>query len=110
MTKSIPDIIKDMNYLSAEQIKTYRSRANRNIRNGVLAIIAGATFQAGIAKPLCIAVHQEPVKSEVCENNFSQIGILIAGTGGFLTLAGQLAKFSLNNEESKKKRDDKQRK
>lgn len=110
MTKSIPDIIKDMDYLSAEQIKTYRRRANRNIRNGILAVITGATFQAGIAKPLCIAVHQEPVKSEVCENNFSQIGILITVVGGFVTLAGQFAKFSLNNEEAKKKKDDKQRK
>ena len=99
-----------MDYLSAEQINTYRRRANSNIRYGILAGIAAVSFQAGLAKPLCIAIHQEPVKSDVCENNFSQFGLLLGGIGGFLTLAGQLAKFSLNNEESKKKRADKQRK
>lgn len=117
MVVSIIDIIvKDIIHLrlkmdlSAEQINTYRRRANSNIRNGMLAVIAAVSFQAGIAKPLCIAIHQEPVKSEVCENNLSQFGLLLVGVGGFLTLAGHFAKFSLNREEAKKKRKDNKRK
>lgn len=84
--------------LTPREIKTYHKNAFRFIKYGFLAVFAGISFQAGIVKPLCIVLHQEPVKSEVCENNFSQLGLLL-GVGGILsTLVGKFARSSLSNE------------
>ena len=84
--------------LTPREIKTYHKNAFRFIKYGFLAVIAGISFQAGIVTPLCRVMHQEPIKSEVCENNFSQLG-LILGVGGILsTLTGKFARSSLRDE------------
>lgn len=105
MVESIVDIIDtNIKYirlkmdLSAEQINTYRRRANSNIWYAMLAVIAGVSFQAGIVKPLCRVIHQEPIKSEVCENNFSQFGLLLVVGGMSAGLLGGIAKLSLEKE------------
>ena len=84
--------------LSPKELKQYHRKAFGLVKYGFLAVIIGGTLQLGFANPLCNVLHKEPIKSEVCESNISQLG-LIGGICGCLTaLAGKFARTSLSNE------------
>jgi len=79
------------------EIQTYTRKANRNLAAGLVVILGGVFLQLGVGTPLCIAIHSEPIKSELCEDNLIQTGKVATIIGVGLVLAGGAAKRSLEN-------------